>query len=121
MEYITPLNSNLLHGYKCVGQEVYLPRRNINYRTVRIDNYNSEPITVRFLTGKKDYHMPANSYVSVSIPNQASEISEYIVLLQNGKLCSDKQIVKNTSNYLVLRKALVGWQITYFNMPVFKA
>lgn len=119
--YTHPLLTNKLHSFRNDESETYLPRKNIHYRSIRIDNSNPEPITINFVGSGTKYTMPSNSTIKISIPSQASDISESIILTQGSKICSTPYILKNTSNYIVLRKTLIGWMPVYYSTPVMKA
>lgn len=119
--YTHPLLTDKLHSFKNDESETYLPRKNIHYRSIRIDNSNPEPITINFVASGVKYTMPSNSTIKISVPSQASDTSESIILTQSGRICSTSYILKNTSNYIVLRKTIMGWMPMYYSTPVSKA
>lgn len=114
------LNSTKLYGYKHYGDECVYPRANINYRSIRIENAESEPVSIYFHNFKREIHLASKSSLPVAIPNQGSGHYE-ITILKDGKVVSQTYPLKNTSNYVVLRKTLIGWTVTYFSNPVIKA
>lgn len=116
------LNSLKLYGYKSTSDETVYPRANINHRSIRIENAENEPISVHFhgFDRPRVLNMSSKSSIPIAIPTQGS--GHYLItILKDGKVVSETFPLKNTSNYVVLRKTLIGWMATYFSIPVIKA
>lgn len=119
--YVHPLLADKLHAHRSDESETYLPRKNIHYRTIRFDNSEPEPVTINFVNSGVRHTMPSNSTIKLALPSQSADLSEYIILTQGARVCSSPYILKNTSNYIVLRKTMGGWMPVYYSTPVMKA